>query len=312
MLDLLDNPVPWPNGARCAAAITFDVDTDSALHLSHADAYKRVAALSWLRYDEVAVPRIVKLFNQYKIKGTFFVPGWCVERYPATVETIVESNHELAYHGYLHENLNNLTRESERYWLERSIDAIERCSGKRPAGGRAPTFNYSPHSTDLLAQAGFLYDSSLMADSQPYVMQTAEGELIEFPIDWTMDDWPQYVHSFDFRYMMPTRAPEKAMEVFMAEFEAAYQFGGLWVTIWHPFVTGRLARLAQVAKMIEEIQSRGDVWFATMEEIAQHVRKCITDGSHTPRVVSMPYYEGPIPELTEGFPEGMELRKRKG
>ena len=52
---VLDNPVPWPHGARCAAAISFDMDTDSALHLSHADAYKRVGVLSWLRYDEVAV-----------------------------------------------------------------------------------------------------------------------------------------------------------------------------------------------------------------------------------------------------------------
>ena len=220
MLNMLENPVPWPNGARCAASITFDMDTDSALHLSHADAYKRVAALSWLRYDEVAVPRIVKLFNHYNIKGTFFVPGWCVERYPATVETIVASDHELAYHGYLHENPMDQTREGERYWLERSIEAIERLSGKRPVGGRAPYYNYSPHSTGLLAQAGFVYDSSLMADSQPYVMRAPEGEVIELPTDWAMDDWPQYAHSPDFHYLMPTRAPDKAMEVFMAEFEA--------------------------------------------------------------------------------------------
>ena len=121
------------------------------------------------------MPRIVKLFNHYHIKGTFFVPGWCVERYPATVETIVASDHELAYHGYLHENPMDQTREGERYWLERSIEAIERLSGKRPAGGRAPYYNYSPHSTGLLAQAGFVYDSSLMADSQPYVMRAPEG-----------------------------------------------------------------------------------------------------------------------------------------
>ena len=98
----------------------------------------------------------------------------------------------------------------------------------------------------------------------------------------------------------------------MAEFEAAYECGGLWVTVWHPFVTGRLARLAEVAKMIEAMQNRGGVWFATMEEIALHVRRCIADGSYTPRVVSMPYYEEPIPELTAGFPAGLELRKPRG
>ena len=75
----------------------------SILHLSHDDAYKRVSALSWLRYDEVAVPRIVKMFNRFEIEGTFFVPAWCIERYPATVQHIVDSGHELAHHGYLHE-----------------------------------------------------------------------------------------------------------------------------------------------------------------------------------------------------------------
>ena len=309
---VLDNPVPWPHGARCAAAISFDMDTDSALHLSHADAYKRVGVLSWLRYDEVAVPRIVELFDRYGIQGTFFVPAWCIERYPDTVQTVVESGNEVAHHGYLHESARDQEREGELYWLQRSIRVIEQFCGKRPTGSRAPYANYSHYSTDLLVQEGFVYDSSLMGDTKPYVLQTAEGNVIELPIDWTMDDWPHYAHAPDFGYLMPISAPEKAMEVYLAEFEAAYESGGLWVTIWHPFVTGRPARLASVAKMIEYMQSKGGVWFATMEEIALHVKQCIEDGSYQPRTVPMPYYEGPIPELTEGFPQGLALRGPHG
>ena len=189
---------------------------------------------------------------------------------------------------------------------------IEQFCGKRPTGSRAPYANYSHYSTDLLVQEGFVYDSSLMGDTKPYVLQTAEGNVIELPIDWTMDDWPHYAHAPDFGYLMPISAPEKAMEVYLAEFEAAYEGGGLWVTIWHPFVTGRPARLASVAKMIEYMQSKGGVWFATMEEIALHVKRCIEDGSYQPRTVPMPYYEGPIPELTEGFPQGLALRGPQG
>ena len=36
-LKLIENPVPWPDGARCAVAITFDIDTDSILHLDFPD-----------------------------------------------------------------------------------------------------------------------------------------------------------------------------------------------------------------------------------------------------------------------------------
>ena len=189
---------------------------------------------------------------------------------------------------------------------------IERFSGERPAGSRAPYFNFSPHSTSLLVEEGFAYDSSLMAGSQPYLLHAAEGTVIELPTDWSTDDWPHYTHAPDFSYMMPISAPDKAMEVFMAELDAAYEFGGLWVAIWHPFVSGRLARLARVAKMIEDQQKRGGVWFATMEQIAQHVQQCIDNGTYKPRTVSMPYYEKPISELKEGAPDGLAIKRPSG
>ena len=52
--------------------------------------------------------------------------------------------------------------------------------------------------------------------------------------------------------------------------------------------------------MIDYMQKTGDVWFATMEEIARHVQKCIDDGTWKPRVDKLPYYDGPIPELKDG------------
>jgi hypothetical protein len=114
-----------------------------------------------------------------------------------------------------------------------------------------------------------------------------------------MDDWPHYTHAPDMHYMMPIKSPNEAMNVFMAEFEAMYEHGGLWVTVWHPFVSGRLSRCMRVAQMIEEMQKRGGVWFATMEEIAAHVKTCIGNGTWKPRVDQLPYYAEPIPELKD-------------
>jgi peptidoglycan/xylan/chitin deacetylase (PgdA/CDA1 family) len=307
-----NHTVPWPNGARCAASITFDMDSDSILHLAHDDAYKRVSTISWLRYDEVAVPRIVQMLDRFGIKGTFFVPAWCIERYPATVQHIVDSGHELAHHGYLHEQPMDQSPEGERYWLRRCIEVFKRFSGKKPVGSRSPYYSFSPVTTSLLVQEGFIYDSSLMADSQPYLLGAPEGKVIELPSDWPMDDWPHYTHAPDFSYLMPISAPDKAMEVYMAELDAAYDLGGLWVTVWHPFVSGRPARLARVARMIEEQLKRGGVWFASMEQIARHVQQCVDNRSFTPRTVPMPYYEKPIAELTEGAPAGLAIKRPTG
>lgn len=142
---MISNPVPWPNGARCAVAITFDMDADSILHLEHPnDSTTRVSALSMLRYGpEVAVPRILETYRRFGLRQTFFVPAWCIEHYPKAVEAMVEAGHEVAHHGYIHENPSQASREEQAYWLRRSIEVIERHTGRRPRGWRAPLYNFS-------------------------------------------------------------------------------------------------------------------------------------------------------------------------
>ncbi len=181
-------------------------------------------------------------------------------------------------------------REEEAYWLRRSIEVIERATGRRPRGWRAPLYNFSNHSAELLAEDGFLYDASLMGDDVPYVLRTDKGDVIELPAHWGVDDWPQFVQSMDLDYMMPIKSAAGGIEVFKQEFDAMWEYGGLWIGIWHPFATGRLARWLEVVKFIEYMLEKGDVWLAPMEEIAGHVKKCIEDGSYSPRVDRLPYY----------------------
>lgn len=296
-LKLIENPVPWPDGARCAVAITFDIDTDSSLHLDFPDrAAEMLSALSFVKYDEVAIPRILKVFRHFGIKQTFFYPAWCMERYPRLVEAILKDGHEIAAHGYLHEGANHETRERQAYWLDKQVDIFKRMTGAGPRGWRAPLYDASKDSPELLAERGFTYDASLMGDDVPYVLNTRKGEIIALPSYWAMDDWPHYMHSIDFQYTMTIKSPDEAMAVFDSEFDAMYKHGGLLVTVWHPFVSGRLARLDRVVDWIEQLMDKGRVWFATMEEIAAHVKACREDGSWQPRIEEMPYYEGRIAE----------------
>ena len=96
---MIKNPVPWPNGAKVACAITFDIDTDSILHLEHREkAPEMLATMSWLKYDTVAIPRILEMYDRHEIKQTFFYPAWCMEQYPHLVEMILEGGHEIATH----------------------------------------------------------------------------------------------------------------------------------------------------------------------------------------------------------------------
>jgi len=77
MIQLVRKPAPWPNGARVAVSISFDVDVDSILHLAFPEtSYRMAAAQSLLRYERVAVKRIVDIFAHFGLKQTLSVPAW--------------------------------------------------------------------------------------------------------------------------------------------------------------------------------------------------------------------------------------------
>jgi peptidoglycan-N-acetylglucosamine deacetylase len=283
---MIRNPVPWPNGAKCAVAFTLDMDAESILYLEHPHrAHTMVCAASMLRYGpDVAVPRILETYRHYGIRQTFFVPAWCAERYPYAVEAMIRDGHEVSAHGYMHENPNQLSDEQEEYWLQRSISALQAVTGEKPAGWRAPLYNFSHRSAELLLQAGIAYDASLMGDDAPYLIDTPRGELLELPSHWGMDDWPPFMHSIELNFQMPIQAPARAWEGWWEEFEAMWEHGGLWIAVWHPFLSGRLARWRATHAMIGRMLERGGVWLAPMRDIAAHVRRCIAEGSWRPRI----------------------------
>jgi peptidoglycan/xylan/chitin deacetylase (PgdA/CDA1 family) len=282
---MIANPVPWPHGARCAVAFTLDMDAESLLHLSYPDkARDMVATASYLRYGpQVAVPRILDTYRHYGIRQTFFVPGWCAERYPHAVEAMVRDGHEVAAHGWLHEHPNEQTDEGEAFWLARSIESITRMAGTKPVGWRAPLYNFSHRSVDLLAKAGILYDASLMGDDVPYWVQGERERLLELPSHWGMDDWPPFMHATEFGFQMPIQSATQAWQGWWEEFEAAWAYGGMWVPVWHPFLSGRLSRWRITHEMIGKMMDKGGVWFAPMRDIAAHVHQCIEAGTWQPR-----------------------------
>ncbi|KZK84463.1 Peptidoglycan deacetylase [Pseudovibrio sp. Ad46] len=293
---MIQNPIVWPNGARCACAITFDVDADSLIHISRPkDGFDRLYPISMGRYGPtVALPRILDTYRRLGLKQSFFVPGWVVEQYPEAMDLIQEDGHEIGHHGYLHEDPTNLSDAEHRYWFERALEAHKKTVGNTPKGYRAPVYNASQGVIDFLVDNDFLYDSSLMADDIPYRIHTAKGSLVELPVHWGTDDWPPFAHYSEIDYMMPVAGPSRGLEGFWEEFEAQYEHGGFWMAIWHPFLTGRLARWTLVERWLETILERGDIWFAPLHEIAEHVNNQFVRDNQSIRVEELPYYNQPV------------------
>ncbi len=292
---MIENPIPWPNGAKCACAITFDMDADSLIHISRpADSHKRLYPISMGRYGPtVAIPRILATYNRLGLRQSFFVPAWCLEHYPETIEKILADGHEIGHHGFLHEDPVE-TDDEQRMWFEKALASHQRICGGKPRGYRAPVYNATDTTIDLLIEHGFAYDSSLMADDIPYLLQTPAGQLWEMPVHWGTDDWPPFAHYAEIDYMMPVRSPSAGLAGFWEEFEAHYEAGGFFMLIVHPFLTGRLARWRLVEKWLEATLRDRDVWFAPLGDIVDHVQGLTTSGAYAPRVEHLPYFDGPI------------------
>ena len=291
---MISNPIPWPNGARCACVISFDMDADSLIHIARpSDSYNRLYPVSMGRYGpQVAVPRILETYRRLGIKQSFFIPGWCIETYPDAVESILAGGHEIGHHGYLHED--PIDAPDQRRWFEKALAAHHKYCGGTPAGYRAPVYNINQEVVDLLIENGFRYDSSMMADDIPYSLKTAQGKLWEMPVHWGADDWPPFAHYAEIGYMMPVKAPSTGLASFWEEFDAAYATGGFFMLIVHPFLTGRLARWRQVEAWLEETLNTKDVWFARLDQIADHLDNIVLSGTYRPRCEKLPYYNGPV------------------
>ena len=289
---MIKNPVKWPNNARCACAITFDMDADSLIHIARPkDGHERLYPISMGRYGPtVAIPRILETYRKFELKQSFFIPGWCIENYPEAVEMILKDGHEIGHHGWIHEDPIE-TAGNHREWVEKALDVYKKQIGGKPRGYRAPVYNITQEVVDLLIEHDFKYDSSLMADDIPYVMQTSAGELYEMPVHWGTDDWPPFAHYDEIGYMMPVRGPSAGLQAFWEEFDAQYEAGGFFMLIVHPFLTGRLARWRLVEQWLEKTLNTHDVWFAPLEEIQAHIQKQRENGDYKPRIETLPYYD---------------------
>ncbi|MBS7542576.1 polysaccharide deacetylase family protein [Ancylobacter oerskovii] len=293
---MIANPPPWPNGARCAVAFSFDVDADSVVHAAHrAGALDLPQALAHMRYDPfVGTPRLADLFARAGVPLTAFVPGWVVETYPAAVESLLNAGAEIGHHGHFHEWPSRQTVDEERATLQRGSEVIERFCGAKPRGYRAPYYGLSRATFDLLIEQGFTYDSSLFADDIPIRLDNGRGSLVELPVPASVDDYNQYVSARAFDYLMKISAPSQALAVFREEFDAFWEFGGLFVPVWHPAVSGRPAQALAIRALIEHMQAKGGVWFATLEQVADHVRTLEANGLWIPRKERIPFYFEPI------------------
>lgn len=165
----------------------------------HASAFDRVVArASWDEYEsrvEANTRRLLDLFDEQKVRGTFFVLGWVAKKFPSLVKDIAARGHELASHGFHHQLVYMLTPQQFRDDIRSAKGVIEQAAGVRVRGYRAPSFSIirsSLWALDVLIEEGHTYDASIFpirhdrygiadAPRASHVIQRPAGSIVELP-----------------------------------------------------------------------------------------------------------------------------------
>jgi len=277
-------PTAWPNGARVAVLLSFDVDNETvALRFGEPNP----GTLSQGQYgSREGLGRVLRLLDRYKVPATFFIPSVSLALAPEMAAAIKQSGrHEFGVHGWIHENNSTLPDSAERALLTKAIAELTAMTGMKPTGYRAPSWNMSPNTLGILRDLGFRYESSLMADEKPYeLLQDGQPTgLVEIPVEWILDDAPLFSplgNSYS--------PPREVARVWMDEFDKALEEGMMFVLTMHPHISGHRSRIIALEQLLAHIDSvgKGKVWFATHGQAAEYARRMANLGEPRPRLAS--------------------------
>jgi len=250
--------------AKTRVLLTFDFDAESAQvrktpHLP--------VSLSKGQFARVGVERILALLDKYGIRATFFTPGWTAEHYPDIVRELVNRGHEVAAHGYLHENLSEMSAAGERDVHEKSVRILQDVAGVRPIGFRAPYWEWSTRTPGYLRRYKFVYDSSLMNDDKPYRMGGGSAfRIYELPVEWFLDDWTLFEEK--------RQPPSSVLETWKSEFDAVYDLGlGYFMLTMHPECIGRASRIRMLEELVVHMRSKQGIAFARCDELVESLQQ---------------------------------------
>ena len=176
------------------------VDVEDWYHIC--DVESVLPPASWDRCESRVqgnVEKILSLFSRFKVRATFFILGYIAEKIPELVRTIHREGHEIACHGFSHVQVYKLTKEEfveDLLQAKRLIENSLQDKGVKVISFRAAEWSIcngkrdSYWALDLLAENGFVYDSSVAplrfigipgAPTTPYPVSTTHGTIREFP-----------------------------------------------------------------------------------------------------------------------------------
>ena len=277
----------WPKKARIAVQFVLNYEEGGENCILHGDpaseaflseivgadartGVRHMSMESIYEYGSRAgVWRLLRIFNEYQVPLTIFAVGMAVERNPAVIEEMARLGHEICSHGYRWIDYQYVPEEIEREHIDLAIKAIKSVTGQRPRGWY--TGRTSPNTRRLvIEEGGFLYDADDYSDDLPF-WDSSHGRP-HLVVPYTLD-------ANDMRFATPQgfNCGDQFFTYLKDAFDLLYSEGKLSPKMMsvglHCRLVGRPGRAASIARFLEYISGKEDVWLCRRIDIANHWHK---------------------------------------
>ncbi len=270
----------WPGGARLALSFVINYEEGGENNILHGDrvsetflseiigakAYeaRHMSMESMYEYGSRAgFWRLHRLFQRYRLPVTVYGIAMAMERNPNVVNAMLEADWEIASHGYRWIDYQFVPEQTEREHMAKAIEIHERLTGSKPLGWY--TGRDSPNTRNLvLEHEHFLYDSDSYADDLPYWHQHSGGHHLVIP--YTLDN-----NDMRFAAAQGFNSGEQFYTYLKDSFDTLYEEGGRMMNVGlHCRVVGKPGRAASLARFLEYVSTKPNVWVARRSDIANH------------------------------------------
>jgi peptidoglycan-N-acetylglucosamine deacetylase len=263
-----EQQLEWPSGIRLPVLLTFEHQSGEGAPALPGNRPNYMVSGTMEYGARTGLWKILELLDRLKIKATFFVCGTTAEKYPEAVRAATQAGHELAGMSYGFEAVRSFSTERENSVIRRSIQTLENVAGVRITGWRCPDYRPSPQTLDLLAENGFLWDSSLLNDDLPYLFDCGGRKLVEIPFTTSTAD-----KTF-IGYPYPQRGgPDGLTNVWNNEFDMLYEESKssprLLILSLQTWGVGRPAPLRALKLFLERLAGHEEIWFAQCGEVSR-------------------------------------------
>ena len=271
-----DADVKWPDGKRCCFRVVVDLSPACGPEgikpedLATPDAYYGMNG---------GLDALVGVLDRFGIKATFAVPGVIAEIQSGKLAKLAGDGHEIAAHGFKHEDVSGLAKEEEAARINRTTEILQKVSGRKPSGWFSlarPGDKFaggavSPNTIDLLVDAGYGYFGNGLADDAPFYWVS------DFASRRAILALPYYYHFDDqFFLLFPKKGtglenPDSLFRNWKAELDAQYRRGRHFSIVVHPHAIAWPNRLHMLEQFLDYAKGLPELWYATSEACAHAV-----------------------------------------